>query len=363
MIFILIIFTIIQSIYWGLVFSKLLSHKNMEENVTHSSPISVIICAYNEEENLRKLLPLLVQQGYSTFEIIVVNDKSTDNTNSLLNDFANQYEHFSYINISSTPKEFHSKKYALTQGIQQAKYHHVLLTDADCFPTSNHWIEQMAKPIHKYDIVLGYSPYYSEKGLLNELIQFETIYTAIQYLGFAKAGIPYMGVGRNVLYAKKLFEQQKGFKSHQHITGGDDDLFVNAIAHKNNTTICIHPDSFMYSIPKNTWKSWLVQKIRHLSVSKYYQRKHQVILGLLHLSHIGFYLSTFISLYLGVSFNFITLLFTFRMFLIFMIFHKIEHILKGQLSIQQIIRSDFLYIIYIYIIGVIASLLKKIKWQ
>lgn len=363
MIFILIIFTIIQSIFWGLIFSKLLKHKNMDQTHTHCPPISVIICAYNEEENLQKLLPLLMKQEYSIFEIIVVNDKSTDQTNILLNNLAKTHTHFSYINITETPSNFHSKKYALTQGIQQAKYPYLLLTDADCFPTSNHWIEHMAKPTEKHDIVLGYSPYYSEKSFLNELIQFETIYTAIQYLGFAKAGIPYMGVGRNVLYAKKLFEQQQGFQEHQHITGGDDDLFVNAIAHKNNTSICIHPDSFMYSIPKKTWNSWLIQKTRHLSVSKHYQLKHQLILGLLHLSHIGFYLATFLSLYLGNSFNFVTLLFMFRMSLSFMIFHKIERKLKGQLNIQQIIRSDFLYVIYIYCIGIIASLRKKIKWQ
>lgn len=200
----LCIFTILQCFFWYFVFSKLIKQQGFSNKNTVYPPISVIICAHNEQENLEKLLPLLTKQEYPIFEIIIVNDKSTDNSNELLEHFSKNYAHFSYLTIEHTPNNFQSKKFALTQGIKKSQYDYVLLTDADCYPTSNYWIKNMASQSNQYDVVLGYSPYEKNAGLLNQLVQFETIYTAIQYLGFALQGNPYMGVGRNILYKKDL---------------------------------------------------------------------------------------------------------------------------------------------------------------
>lgn len=359
----LCIFTIIQCFFWCFVFLKLLKHTGFSKKNAHYPPISVIICTHNEESNLEKLLPLLTQQKYSVFEIIIVNDKSTDNSKELLEYFSKTHAHFSYINIENTPNDIQSKKFALTQGIKKSKYDYVLLTDADCYPTSNFWIENMAGQSNQYDVILGYSPYEKNKGLLNQLIQFETLYTAIQYLGFTLQGNPYMGIGRNILYKKELFTKADGFSKHQHIIGGDDDLFVNEIATKENTGICINTDSHMYSIPKKTWKTWFIQKTRHISVGKHYQLKHKFFLGLLNLSHIGFYFSTFVCLYLGISVKFASLLFIFRNVCSFFIFYKISKKLNTSLKIREIIWSDFLYVLYIFIVGTIASLQKKVRWK
>ena len=156
-----------------------------------------------------------------------------------------------------------------------------MLTDADCVPASEFWIQKMQDGYDDdIEIVLGYGAYHKRKGLLNKLIRFETFHTALQYLSYALAGIPYMGVGRNLSYKKDLFIRNKGFSSINHVASGDDDLFINKVATKQNTAVIIDTDAITRSIPKTTWSNWLNQKSRHYTTAKYYKAKHKFLLGL-----------------------------------------------------------------------------------
>jgi hypothetical protein len=158
-------------------------------------------------------------------------------------------------------------------GIKAAKHDILLLTDADCKPVSNQWIQYMTAPYDSPEIemVLGYSPYEKRKNILNLLIRAETSLTAMLYMSFALNGKPYMGVGRNLSYRKELFFRNKGFATHYHIPSGDDDLFVRDAANAKNVAIVINPESRMISRPENTFQDWLRQKKRHLFVGKYYK--------------------------------------------------------------------------------------------
>ena len=179
----------------------------------------------------------------------------------------------------------------MTKGIEAAVNDLLILSDADCFPASKFWIQEMLTEISgKKDIVLGFSPYIcTNKGLLNNFIRFEAIYTAIQYLSFALLGQPYMGVGRNLLYRKSIFIEKGAFSKHMNIASGDDDLFINEAASWTNTSINVSPDAFIYSIPKSSWRGYYHQKTRHLTTGIKYKLKHQVMLGMLALSHFGHY--------------------------------------------------------------------------
>lgn len=166
-------------------------------------------------------------------------------------------------------------------GIKSTKYELVLLTDADCLPASEHWISKMQDGYNdNIDIVLGYGAYKRKTGFLNKLIRFETFHTALQYFSYALAGIPYMGVGRNLSYKRDLFFKNKGFSSINHIPGGDDDLFINLIATKTNTAIVIDKDAYTLSEPKTKWRDWIRQKTRHYSTAKYYKAKHKFWLSM-----------------------------------------------------------------------------------
>lgn len=242
-------------------------------------PISVIICARNEAENLRKFLPSIIEQDYPSFEVIVVNDRSWDGTTALLEELEAQYEHLKVVNIVDGEKFIAGKKFAVTMGIKASSHDWLVFTDADCQPASSQWLTGMQQPDNEgVEILLGYSPYFKRGGLLNSLVRFETFFTAVNYLSFALKGMPYMGVGRNLAYKKSLFFKSKGFAAHMHIPSGDDDLFVNANATALNTQIRIQKETHVWSEPKTSFLSYLQQKKRHAGAGKCYQTKHRVIL-------------------------------------------------------------------------------------
>ena len=244
---------------------------------THTPPVSVIICARNEEENLKQYLPSILNQNYPQYEVIVVNDASEDNSAWVLDAFAKQYSHLKISTIKKDEKFNHSKKLAVTIGIKAASYEYLLFTDADCEACSSDWIKQMVQS-YKPDteIVLGYGGYIKTKGLLNKLIRFDSLFIAMQYMGFAKAGIPYMGVGRNLSYKKTLFFNNKGFANHASLQSGDDDLFVNETANKQNTEI--NTTAHTRSKAKKSFALWLIQKKRHQTTFHRYKKHHQFLL-------------------------------------------------------------------------------------
>ncbi len=262
---------LIQLGYYLLVYLQLPLYKQGKKRKTKKG-ISVIICAKNEEENLERFLPGILEQDYPEFEVVVVNDCSTDGTEQLLSRLSSSYRHLRFTTIPADERFTHGKKLALTIGLKSAVYDHVLLTDADCYPVSDQWLQNMASKLSREkQIVLGYGGYEKRRSLLNLLIRYETVFTAIQYLGFAIKGHPYMGVGRNLAYEKALFFKNKGFARHYHIASGDDDLFVNETAARHNTTVEIHRDSHTLSIPKTTLRDWIKQKQRHLSAGSHYK--------------------------------------------------------------------------------------------
>lgn len=270
-------------------FPALLSHEdNPREEVSSPKPgVSVVIAAWNELENLKELLPILEAQQYPDFEIVVADDRSHDGTYDYLLFNEGGYSKVNFVRIESLPVHFTAKKFAVTMGIKKATKEIILLTDADCRPTSEHWIDTMVAQLESdKDIVLGYSPYSFEDSRLNSLIRYETFQTALQYLSFAKANAPYMGVGRNLMYRRELFWVGNGFLNHQELLGGDDDLFVNEVSNKKNVAICISEEAQMISEPKKTWGEWITQKRRHLSVGKRYKFRDKFLLGSLALSQL-----------------------------------------------------------------------------
>jgi glycosyltransferase involved in cell wall biosynthesis len=255
-------------------------------------PISVIIAARNEEQNLVNNLPLILNQNYPNFEVIVVNDRSWDESLDVLLALEQQYEHLRTVDIPDVGKDGYAKKMALTLGIKAAQHDRLLFTDADCFPTSQNWILSMAQGFSNNKmLVLGAGPYQYQKGFLNKLIRYDAIMIAIQYLSFAKAKIPYMGVGRNLGYTKELYDSVRGFKSHYHIPSGDDDLFVNEASNRKNTTVIFNEEAITLSTPKDTYKAWKEQKSRHFTTGNRYKSFQLFLLTLFPLSIGLFYVS------------------------------------------------------------------------
>ncbi len=294
---VLIISTLLQLIYQWFFLSRLIFYKPKSTNVK-AQPVSIVICAKNEYENLKKYLPQILEQEHPDFEVVLVNDQSADGSNKLLKSFQSQYPHLNVVNLTKNVNFFKGKKLPLSIGIKSAKHENLVLTDADCRPSSPYWLQNMQKKLSNgHKIVLGYGAYEKRKGFFNSLIRYDTLTVAMNYFSFALAGLPYMGVGRNLAYKKNLFYQAGGFISHYRIASGDDDLFINQTANSKNTTIEINPESFTYSLPKNTLKNWFIQKKRHFSTGKYYKKKHKLLLSLFAISNFAFYVSLIIIIF------------------------------------------------------------------
>lgn len=273
---------LIQILYYLVYFNRVATYEPPITDHAQTHPVSVIICSRDEDENLARNLPgVLMQQYPTTHEVMVVNDNSMDDSRFVLEELQKQYRQLQVVALEQEAKLIAGKKFPLSIGIKESKHEVVLLTDADCVPASEHWIARMQAAFRPgIEVVLGYGAYYKKPGLLNKLVRWETFHTALQYFGFALAGRPYMGVGRNLSYRKDLFFRNKGFSAINNLPGGDDDLFINKVARKDNTAVVIDPDAFTLSAPVTTWKDWVRQKTRHYSTGKHYKSGHKFLLGM-----------------------------------------------------------------------------------
>jgi glycosyltransferase involved in cell wall biosynthesis len=278
-------------VFYFLFFFRRLAAYIPQPGTFKNYPVSVIICARDEATNLVKNLSASLKQEYKpAHEIIVVNDNSFDDSKYLLEEFQQTFKQLHVIELKQEAKMINGKKFPLSIGIKTAKHEIVLLTDADCVPASEYWIDKMQETYgEETEIVLGYGAYTKKAGLLNKLVRWETFHTALQYFTYSLAGLPYMGVGRNLSYKKSVFFRHKGFSAHNNIASGDDDLFVNMAANKHNTKINIDPDTFTLSEPVKTWEQWMKQKNRHYSTSRYYKPVHKFLLGLYSFTHFLFF--------------------------------------------------------------------------
>ncbi|MGL5888588.1 MAG: glycosyltransferase [Bacteroidia bacterium] len=275
----ILVFALAVQLFYYLFFFLRLARYRQKQGVEQLPPVSVVICARNEDDNLVAFLPLVLAQEYPDFQVVVVNDCSFDNTEDILKEFAERHPHLKVVTIKEDEYYSHGKKVALMMGIKGAKHEHLLLTDADCRPAGTNWLRNMAAHFTtETEIVLGYGPYEKRSGFLNKLIRFDAFFIALQYLSFSLARVTYMGVGRNLAYKKELFYRHKGFASHYHIRSGDDDLFVNEAATRTNTRVELNPESFTLSVPERTFTDWWRQKRRHLTTSKRYKFGHKFLL-------------------------------------------------------------------------------------
>ena len=349
------------------------NHQSTNHQSTNHQSTSILLCARNEAENLSRYLPAVLAQQYeSEWELLVVDDASEDETPDVLRSFQEKNpERMRVLTIEK--KTFQGKKNALARGISAAKYDLFLLTDADCEPASPRWLAHMAamltaKP--EIEIVLGYGPMSqgekdpSSSFLVSTFSRYETAFVAAQYFSLARAGMPYMGVGRNLAFKRSIFDRVGGFSAHAHIISGDDDLLVNASANARNTAICLTPESFVYSNSPTSWPAWLLQKQRHLAAGTAYRWPHKILLAMLGLSQIGFYFLFAVLVLVGFAPEIVLGVFLLRLFSVLFVFGKILRVLRDPGLWWQIPLLDPLMAVYY---GVVVPWVlvgkKRVGWR
>ncbi len=361
--FSLIISLIAIALYWSSYFFSLLNYHRKRPLVKKGTPhpVSIIIVCKNEAQNIFNIVNQILSQDYPNFELIVVDDFSTDNTLEILQSYSD-----TRLSVLLAAEDKPGKKRALTQAINAAKYEYILLTDADCTFGSNQWIQSMMQSMliqSKNEIVLGFSPMIQQPGLLNKFARYETIMTAIQYGSGALLGSPYMGVGRNLMFKKHLFIDNGGHQQHLDIASGDDDLFIQSVVTKDNTTINLESESFVYSTSKTNLLPYFNQKSRHISTSVHYQRKHQIFLFLFVVVQLLFYGSLFAAIIafpqLAIS---ISLFLVVKWFIQFICIYTWFSKLKSSNLLLWFPVLDMLMMLYYIVLPVYKSLFYKEKW-
>jgi cellulose synthase/poly-beta-1,6-N-acetylglucosamine synthase-like glycosyltransferase len=364
----------IQMVYLIFIFGKTAffsGNTNPYSQKSNPEGVTVMIAAHNEFQNLKVLIPKLFEQDYKIFDVMIVDDRSTDRTKKLLGEMMAIYPRLRSVTIKYTPSHVTSKKFALTLGIKVAKHDVILLTDADCIPDTDQWIRKMTAPIREDEktFSIGFSGYEQKSGFLNNWIQFETLLTALFYMSFGLWKKPFMAVGRNLCYRKSFFMEVKAFKGLWHIQGGDDDLFVNQFATGRNTSIVLDPKANTTSTPKENLKEYLNQKKRHLHAGKYYAKEDKQKIGFYSFSHALFWIGgigLLINLGIAEKWEHFLVLFgiiLLRSILVSVIFRMASKKIQGSNTSKKVWLLDFLYLGYFWILGTISHQSKDIQWK
>jgi glycosyltransferase involved in cell wall biosynthesis len=281
--------TAVQIIYY-LAFSSFLFGSKEEEANIPEIPISVIIYTKNQEENLLSFLPSILNQEYAKFEIVIINNASSDNTKDLLTSYSKKHAHIKALNVENNEAFWGSKKYALTLGIKAAKYPNLLFTDTNCKLISKHWISEMSKKFTaNKTIILGYKKYQKENSLSNIFIRYENLLRAIKCFGFTKLGSPFMAFGDNFGYEKSEFFKVKGYINHMKTNAGEADLFIKDAANNKNTTFCISEKSLITTAIPTSFSRWFAETKEEVIITKKYKLKHRFLLKFFTFSKILLY--------------------------------------------------------------------------
>lgn len=275
-------------------FAQVFSLKKQERPVLEDKkPVSVVICAKNQARQLEQYLPAIMAQRYTNeagkqlFEVIVVNDASTDDTAQVLQAISKHYTNLTVVTVArDAERNLPGKKFALSKALPHINNELMLLTDADCEPASEYWMELMVAPLHAgKEIVAGYGKHKQAPGWLNGFIRWETLHTFLQYSTYAMVGKPYMAVGRNIAYTRSILMQAEQAKVWSKLPSGDDDLLMRTMAHDHNTAIVTDPQAFTLSEAKSTMQDWVAQKQRHMSTGKYYKPGIKSLLSVYGIAH------------------------------------------------------------------------------
>jgi glycosyltransferase involved in cell wall biosynthesis len=362
--FVVFIFTFLvqQAFYW-ILFARLAFFKN-NPLIPGKGGISVVICARNEHDHLKENLPFILAQDYPDFEVVVVNWASEDDSSFLLARMNEEFPNLKIVEIKENLNFFSGKKFPLSIGIKSAKNDMIVVTNADCRPVGRNWLSLMRSGFTaSSEVVLGYGAYEKKEGFMNKLVRFDAAQIAFRYLSCALSGIPYMGVGRNMAYLKSLFFENKGFISHYRIASGDDDLFINKVAKRNNTKIVLHPDSLTLSEPPKLFRLWMIQKKRQLSTLRFYRSGHRLLFGLYSMSIFLFYLLFLVLLIMDYNTVLLLPLFITRLIAQIIIFYQCMTRLDER-DLIWFVPFFEITMIFVYSMAFMSNLFsKRNKWK
>jgi len=298
---VLVICFIIQMIFYWIVLAKPYYYMQSVKKgnirfIGNYPPVSVIIYVKNRFYDLQNFLPAILEQDYPQFEVIIINDEITEKNKNTLFRLQAQYENLYFTNIPDETRNVSREKLGLTLGIKAAKYDCLLFTEADSHTRSNNWIRLMARHFGKNKtVVLGMSAKEEENSFFRKFISYDYFFSNLQKLSMALFNHPYAGIGRNLLYSKTQYNEQKGYVRHHSRRRVEADLFINNIVAESDAKVELSPESVIMT-DLNTY-DWKQEKINKTFTNRFY-KAGPVVLGSLEFFSGFFFIISVISCFI-----------------------------------------------------------------
>lgn len=363
---------LIQGVFLLVVFGRTAWYSSSPKKSAVTYPeegVTVLVTARNKYPYLKVLIPKLFEQDYPKFDVLIVNDQSTDRTKRLLEDLLIKYPKLRSVTIKYTPKHLTAKKFALTLGFKVAKNDVILLTEAESLPSSNQWIRKMTAPVREQGktFALGYSGYTQPSSMLGRWVKFESLLKALFFLSFSLWKAPFLGVGRNLCYRKSFFMEVKAFKGFWDVQGGEDALFVNAYATGKNTQVVIDPKAITTSECTENWKEYLAQEKQVFQAERNLKVEDKRKVGIYAISQALYWIGGIgLLLYFGIGFDWIQFSFVLacmlaRTLLLTWVIRSATFKLEGTRPTFNVLLFDLIYIAYFWVLGSISYQAKNMK--
>ena len=286
------IITFLELIYYYVIFARFSFHKKKKAVSIQQVPVSVIMVVKDAAGVLLKTLPRLLNQQYAQFEVVIVNDNSQDETKLLVLEYQQQYKNIKLVDLDSAVTTIRGKKFAISMGVRCASYEHLLFTDPECTPSSSHWLGKMAENfVGQTRIVLGYSTYQKRNNPFNRMLHFDTLLNAVEYFSLARIHSTYRGDFKNLAFTAPLFDKQRGFATHNHISYGEEDIFISRAATKNNTAIEFSPDAVTVLQRASNFRYWKDHKLGLFYTRKLNTFKNRFLLNGYAIINLLFYIA------------------------------------------------------------------------
>lgn len=357
---------IFSLLYFGwIVLSVVTTQKEITQKETSGYiKATILICAKNEALSLKKFLPLFLHQQYPDLEILVINHQSEDNSEQILQDFKKSYPQLNFINLGKDSNQYIDKKQALYEGFKSASGDIILMSDADCAPSSDTWAATMIEYFkdNKVSIVAGWAPMNVGESFLDNIIQFETANTFYLMNIFNNMGKPFMATGRNMAIRKSLV-QEAYWEKYKNIGYGDDDMLVKEYARAGNMIVCSQPEGVVFSEPKKNWKDWWIQKVRHQKAGIHYDKGVLVALALYHSLFLMRLLVLFLLIPCVIKNYILIYLPVLIIILSWIQFRTLENITRKGIGFSKYFMLQHLMIIYYFVFPIVAFFYKKNIWQ
>jgi len=290
--------TAINCLYY-IIFSKFSFSKHSTAKEANQTPVSVIVYSKNEAALLPEFLSQFKDQTHTNYEIVLVNNASSDDTRYIFEAFQKDNQNVQIVNVENNEAFWGSRKYALTLGIKKATYENLLFTTTSAIFSSKDWIAKSSSFLNTdKQIFVGYSFFEKKGGFVNTFIRFSEIVSHLFNYGVGVITKPYHASQANFGYIKSLFFENRGFSDHMSIKEGSEDLFLKFNATSKNVVISTSKDNAVQKKSPASFSEWLQYKANQKYISRYYSFSNKLNLKLFGISQFLFFVLAIVSVIL-----------------------------------------------------------------